>query len=50
MIKAVSNLAMRNDHSRTLLDDLVSPYDPNANLPGQFEPKKKKKKRKNLNL
>jgi hypothetical protein len=45
-----SNQAVSNPHSRTLLDDLLSPYDPNANLPNQFGPKKKKKKRRNLNL
>jgi hypothetical protein len=45
-----SNPAISNNHPHTLLDDLLNPYDPNANLPSQFVPKKKKKKRRNLNL
>jgi hypothetical protein len=45
-----SNPAISNNHSRTLLDDLLNPYDPNANLPNQFGPKKKRRKRRNLNL
>ncbi|MDB5109907.1 MAG: hypothetical protein JWR67_1021 [Mucilaginibacter sp.] len=47
---AGSNQTISNSHSRTLLDDLLNQYDPNANLPNQFGPKKKKKKRRNLNL
>lgn len=33
-----------------LLEELLNPLDPNAALPNQFGPKKKKKKRRNLNL
>jgi hypothetical protein len=36
--------------AQTLLDELFNPYDPNASLPNQFGPKKKKKKRRKLNL
>jgi len=34
----------------SLLAELLDPLDPNATLPDQFGPKKKKKKRRNLNL
>jgi len=36
--------------AKSLLEELLDPLDPNATLPGQFGPKKKKKKRRNLNL
>jgi hypothetical protein len=49
-ISTGSNKAISNSHSHTLLDDLLNPYDPNANLPNEFRPKKKKKKRRNLNF
>ena len=45
-----TNQAISNRHSPNLLDDLLNPYYPDANMPSLFEPKKKKKKRKNLNL
>jgi hypothetical protein len=47
---AGSNQAISDSHSRTLLDDLLNQYDPNANLPNQFGPKMKKKRRRKLNL
>jgi len=36
--------------SRSLLDELLNPYEANGNLPNQLGLKKKKKKRRNLNL
>jgi hypothetical protein len=36
--------------SKGLLEELLNPLDPNTTGPNQFEPKKKKKKRRNLNL
>ena len=38
------------DPTPGLLEELLNPPDPNADLPGQFGPKKKKKKRRKLNL
>jgi len=38
------------NHSRGLLEELLNPFDPNATVPNQFGPKKKRKKRRKLNL
>jgi hypothetical protein len=51
-----SNLGQNNTQfftghqSKGLLEELLNPLDPNTTGPNQFEPKKKKKKRRNLNL
>jgi len=43
-------LTVNNQTGRTLLDELLNPYETNQSMPNQFGPKKRKKKRRKLNL
>lgn len=48
-VSSISELAINNVTSRSLIDDLLNPLNTDQGMPNQFGPKKKKKRRK-LNL